>query len=235
MGRRPPQKQGLESLARLKAVVARKAPSTPKAPTASGMAARAPKTPNASSAASAAKAAGTPSTEKAASTASVPNFAEAMRRAGTVPLAPGKTRVLPAKRHQPTAGARAMPSFDVEEQDGWLEGRRVQLPLAEQRRLNGPPGATLDLHGHDVASAKAALAAFLERERELGRERVLVIVGKGNHTAGGVGILRAEIAGWLSEPPLSSHVLAFSTAAPNFGGSGCVVVLLATRGKNKAR
>lgn len=116
-----------------------------------------------------------------------------------------------------------------------MEGYREQLPARARRKLNGLPGATLDLHGHDVESARRALVAFVERARRLGQERVLVIVGKGKHTAGGIGVLRSEIPAWLSQPPLSTQVLAFATAAPKLGGTGGVVVLLAPPSGDKRR
>jgi DNA-nicking Smr family endonuclease len=157
----------------------------------------------------------------------LPSFVEVMQRTGTLPLPPAPARVVPPKRSQPPPQPASSPSFQVREEDGWIEGYREQLPARARRKLNGPPGATLDLHGHDLASARRALIAFVERERGHGRERVLVIVGKGKHTAGGVGVLRSEIPAWLSQPPLSTHVLAFATAAPKLGGTGGVVVVLA--------
>ena len=160
------------------------------------------------------------------------SFAEVMRREGAVPLAPAPARVLLPKPKAPPAPAAA-PAFVVDEHDGWLEGRRARLSPAELAKLRGPPAATLDLHGRDVLGARRALCAFLERERELGRRRVLIIVGKGKHSAGGVGILRSEIGGWLSSTPLSTHVLAFASASPALGGTGGVVVLLAPSANKK--
>jgi DNA-nicking Smr family endonuclease len=159
-----------------------------------------------------------------------PSFVEVMQRTGTMPLPPAPARVMPPKRSRPAAQPASSPSFQLKEEDGWIEGYREQLSAHARRKLNGPPGATLDLHGHDVESARRSLIAFVERERGLGRERVLVIVGKGKHTAGGVGVLRSEIPAWLSQPPLSTQVLAFATAAPKLGGTGGVVVLLAPSG-----
>jgi DNA-nicking Smr family endonuclease len=117
----------------------------------------------------------------------------------------------------------------VTQDDGWVEGFRDGLPARDRRRVHGAPGATLDLHGHGVDSARRALTAFVTRERKRGHDRVLVIVGKGLRTPGGTGVLRSNISEWLSEPPLGNHVLAFSSAAREYGGSGAVVVLLARR------
>jgi DNA-nicking Smr family endonuclease len=87
--------------------------------------------------------------------------------------------------------------------------------------------ATLDLHRLDTNTARRRLASFLAKERAKGRELVLVIVGRGRHSAGGHGVLRGEIADWLTTAPTSEHVLAFRTAPRELGGSGGIVVLLA--------
>jgi DNA-nicking Smr family endonuclease len=71
------------------------------------------------------------------------------------------------------------------------------------------------------------LVRFLAAERARGRKVVLVIVGKGHHSPGGQGVLRAELADWLTTAPIAAHVLAFDTAPPKWGGSGGVLVLLA--------
>ena len=110
----------------------------------------------------------------------------------------------------------------------WIEGHRKGLSH-ERRRIQGPIAATLDLHGHSSRSALEALSEFLARERAAGLRRVLVIVGKGRHAPGGAGILRASIADWLSSAPLAEHVLAFATAPAHQGGTGAIVVLLASR------
>lgn len=154
-----------------------------------------------------------------------------MLREGTVPLAPSPGRVLAAKRNQTKASAPAAPSFRVDARDGFIEGQRTRLPARALVRLNGPPQATLDLHRRDAKSARALLAAFLEQERSSGHELVLVIMGKGRHSAGGIGVLRSEIGDWLAEPPLSAHVLAFATARPELGGTGCLSILLAPKGR----
>ena len=53
-----------------------------------------------------------------------------------------------------------------------------------------------------------------------------MIHGKGTHSPHGVGVLRGEIAAWLSQGPSSEHVAAFATASEAEGGEGAVYVLL---------
>jgi DNA-nicking Smr family endonuclease len=85
---------------------------------------------------------------------------------------------------------------------------------------------TLDLHGLSAEEARRALLAFCKRARGPRRRAVLVVTGKGAHSPGGRGVLRDEIAGWLSSPPLAEHVLCFATVRERFGGAGAVHVLV---------
>ena len=48
--------------------------------------------------------------------------------------------------------------------------------------------------------------------RSRGERCVLVIHGKGEHSPQGAGVLRGEIAAWLSQSAASEHVAAFATA-----------------------
>jgi DNA-nicking Smr family endonuclease len=90
--------------------------------------------------------------------------------------------------------------------------------------------ATLDLHRLDAETARRRVERFLSDERALRHDLVLLVVGRGRHSPGGRGVLRAEVAEWLTTPPASKHVLAFRTAPRELGGSGGVVVLLARPG-----
>jgi DNA-nicking Smr family endonuclease len=122
-----------------------------------------------------------------------------------------------------------VPVFRVELDDDHVDGHRVDLAASDLRRLGGTPTATLDLHRLDADTARRRVLGFLARERAQGRELVLVIVGRGHHSVGGHGVLRAAISDWLTTPPAATHVLAFRTARSELGGSGGVVVLLAPR------
>jgi DNA-nicking Smr family endonuclease len=151
-----------------------------------------------------------------------------MSKTETRPLRAGPSRVTPLPRGDSMKVRSAVaPAFQVRERDGIMLGYRAELSARDRRRIDGMPGASLDLHGLDAERAQRTLFAFLIRERQKGRPRVLVIVGKGRHTAGGEGILRSQIAGWLSSTPIAVHVLGFVSAPPRLGGSGSVIVLLA--------
>ncbi|MEE8580172.1 MAG: Smr/MutS family protein [Myxococcota bacterium] len=87
------------------------------------------------------------------------------------------------------------------------------------------PEMTLDLHGRDSASARGELRKALERAWESGRRCVLVVHGRGRHSAGDP-VLRDALLGWLAEPPLAGRVLAFTPAHHSDGGEGASYVLL---------
>jgi DNA-nicking Smr family endonuclease len=122
--------------------------------------------------------------------------------------------------------------FEVEDDGCRAEGRRAGVPhdvLRKLRRGLFPIDARIDLHGHRTEEARDALARFLGEKRARGERCVLVVHGKGEHSPGRFGILRGEMAAWLSQGLASVHVAAFSTAEPEDGGEGATYVLLEGR------
>ena len=119
--------------------------------------------------------------------------------------------------------------FEVNDDGRNLEGRRLDLADGTFRRLRRGELAIdgrLDLHGKRADEARDALETFL-RERRARRDRVvLVIHGRGEHSPAGIGVLRGEIAAWLSQGRSSQHVAAFATAHKEEGGEGALYVLL---------
>jgi DNA-nicking Smr family endonuclease len=104
--------------------------------------------------------------------------------------------------------------FEVADDGERVEGRRVDLPAETMRRLRRglvPVDARLDLHGMGVPEARGQLELFLRTMRARGERCVLVIHGKGEHSPGGVAVLRGEIAAWLSQGASSEHVAAVAT------------------------
>jgi DNA-nicking Smr family endonuclease len=119
--------------------------------------------------------------------------------------------------------------FEVSDDGRRVEGRRVDLPLDELRRLRRglvPVDARMDLHGMGAAEARAQIELFLRTMRARGERCVLVIHGKGAHSPRGQAVLRGEISAWLSQGSSSEHVAAFATASPEDGGEGAVYILL---------
>jgi DNA-nicking Smr family endonuclease len=119
--------------------------------------------------------------------------------------------------------------FEVSDDGRRVEGRRLDVPAETVRKLRRglhPVDARLDLHGMLAGEAKAQVELFLRTMRARGERCVLVIHGKGQHSPGGSGVLRGEIAAWLSQGASSEQVAAFATAADADGGEGAVYVLL---------
>jgi DNA-nicking Smr family endonuclease len=129
-------------------------------------------------------------------------------------------------------------SFEVVDDGRRIEGRRrgVDGGLVRRLRLGELPiDATLDLHGLRIADAREAVEVFV-RDRRVKSDRVLLIVhGRGRNSPGGVGVLRGEVAAWLSEGKASTHVCAFVTAPEEYGGEGALCVLLANHSDRPSR
>lgn len=151
-----------------------------------------------------------------------------------------KHKMLAAQQEEAEQQARARlhslveegSSFEVVDDGRRIEGRRrgVDGGLVRRLRLGDLPiDATLDLHGMRVAEAREAVESFV-RDRRIKSDHVLVIVhGRGRNSPGGMGVLRGEVAAWLSEGKASTHVAAFVTAPEEHGGEGALCVLLASQ------
>ena len=119
--------------------------------------------------------------------------------------------------------------FELTDDGEHVEGRRVDVPVTELRRLRRglqPIDGRVDLHGSTVDEARVRLEVFLRTMRTRGERCVLVIHGKGRNSAGGVAVLRGEVSAWLSQGASSAHVAAFTTARREDGGEGAMYVLL---------
>lgn len=119
--------------------------------------------------------------------------------------------------------------FEVTDDGRHVEGRRIDVPdetVRKLRRGTFPIDGRLDLHGMPVGDARKHVELFLRTMRARGERCVIVIHGKGQHSPQGIGVLRGEIAAWLSQAGPSEHVAAFATAREGDGGEGAVYVLL---------
>jgi DNA-nicking Smr family endonuclease len=114
--------------------------------------------------------------------------------------------------------------------DGVQEGVYRNLRLGKY-----PIEGALDLHGHTVREARAALFDFLVRSPQARRRTVLVTHGRGARSPTPAR-LKSYVAHWLRHFP---DVIALHGAQRRDGGSGAVYVLLrkssAERGANRER
>jgi DNA-nicking Smr family endonuclease len=124
-------------------------------------------------------------------------------------------------------------SLEMEPGDEWSFLRPGVSRLALRRLRRGYWGiqAQLDLHGFTRDEARLELTAFLDDSHRRGFRCVRVIHGKGLSSRNHEPVLKARIGGWLAE---RNDVLAFCQARPEDGGSGAVVVLLRSVGREHA-
>lgn len=113
----------------------------------------------------------------------------------------------------------------VEDKD---QGGRDEPPskVREAERLRRlPPQARLDLHGMKGAEAVPAIRRFLAESSRKGLEKVLIIHGKGIHSA------ENPVMAGLVRTTLESESLAgsFGKAEKNLGGSGATWVVVRKR------
>ena len=94
-----------------------------------------------------------------------------------------------------------------------------------QRLQNGeiPYGDRIDLHGYRPHIATAELEKFFKHALAQQLRCLLVIHGKGEHSAGNLPVMKNLLNQWLPEQP---EVLAFHSAPPKLGGAGALLVLL---------
>ncbi|MDI1428317.1 Smr/MutS family protein [Polyangium sorediatum] len=120
--------------------------------------------------------------------------------------------------------------FEVTDDGERIEGRRIDVDPREVRRLRRGAytvDGRLDLHGMNAGEARREVEKFVRKRRTDGDRVVALIHGRGNHSPRGIGVLRGEIAAWLSQGPAAHHVAAFASAPEEEGGTGVVLALLA--------
>ncbi|MBO6601719.1 MAG: Smr/MutS family protein [Roseicyclus sp.] len=94
------------------------------------------------------------------------------------------------------------------------------------------PDARIDLHGMTLADAHPRLIHFIQNAYAEGKRLVLVITGKGKDRddPGPIpirrGVLRHQVPGWLTAPPLGAMVLDIRPAHLRHGGDGAYYVYL---------
>jgi DNA-nicking Smr family endonuclease len=121
--------------------------------------------------------------------ANAPTREEKSARAGSGPEpsgSPGKS-AKPAERNPADYLNHWLTMHGVEDKDGgsqdMLDDRQRRIDEAERvRRMR--PQAVLDLHGQSAAEAESSISRFLFDSSRRGLEKVLLIHGKGLHSAG---------------------------------------------------
>jgi DNA-nicking Smr family endonuclease len=136
--------------------------------------------------------------------------------------APVKVAHVPGVPTPPPSHARREPGHTLD--GGW------------DRRLAGgvvAPDRTIDLHGHTLASAHAALEMGLGQALMHGDRVILLITGKPprpeSQRPHARGAIRAAIPDWLRLSAFSGAIAAVRNAHPRHGGAGALYVVLRRR------
>lgn len=139
-------------------------------------------------------------------------------------------RQIPRDERSPGDSLSDHVSLEMEPGDEWsfLRPGLSRQTLRRLRRGYWGIQAQLDLHGFTREEARRELIAFLDDSHRRGFRCVRVIHGKGLSSRNHEPVLKARIGGWLSE---RNDVLAFCQARPEDGGSGAVLVLLRSVGR----
>ena len=134
----------------------------------------------------------------------------------------------PARRPRPRTRESAPVRFEVERAGEHVAGLARGIDRAHLRRLRAgevPVDDRVDLHGLRSDAARAAVRQAFERVAAGGGRCLVVVHGRGRHSADGP-VLKEALVEWLCEPPLASRVMAFASATPRDGGPGATTVLL---------
>ncbi|QJU58929.1 DNA mismatch repair protein MutS [Sphingomonas sp. AP4-R1] len=131
-------------------------------------------------------------------------------------------RAAPAPRasapHPAQPTARAVPGETLD--GGW--DKRLARGLVA-------PDRSIDLHGHNLAGAHAALDQALARAIADGARLLLIVTGRPPRR-GDIepkrGLIRASIGDWLALSPHAGRIAAVRNAHPRHGGAGALYVVL---------
>jgi DNA-nicking Smr family endonuclease len=99
------------------------------------------------------------------------------------------------------------------------------------RRLSrglAAPDATLDLHGHNLATAYELLDRRLDEAIRSGARLMLLVTGKppGREGPGRRGAIRAAVGDWLHASRHAGSIAAVRNAHPRHGGAGALYIVL---------
>lgn len=159
-----------------------------------------------------------------------PAAAPPVLRAGEGPgLVPAKSRPLPplapvGSQRRPARGLTVSPAAAPPPNtlDGGWDKRLSRGVVA--------PDASLDLHGHTLASAHALLDAGLARSIARGDRVLLLVTGKPprpeSERPHARGAIRAAVADWLGASRHADAIAAVRGAHPRHGGAGALYIVL---------
>jgi len=153
--------------------------------------------------------------ERAKKTAPVKKPASPAKKTGKIAIQPHSEKNPEAEKSSHITGPAnlAKPVYAGIDRSSAKKIQQGKMPLE----------ARLDLHGLSQLEARHHLQQFIATALQNGLRNILVITGKGRM---GQGVLRTNVPQWLSEPPLSDHIIAFGPSRPQDGGAGALYVRL---------
>jgi DNA-nicking Smr family endonuclease len=153
--------------------------------------------------------------ERAKKTAPVKKPASPAKKTGKIAIQPNSAKNPEAEKFGHITGPAnlAKPVYAGIDRSSAKKIQQGKMPLE----------ARLDLHGLSQLEARHHLQQFIATALQNGLRNILVITGKGR---AGQGVLRTNVPQWLSEPPLSDHIIAFGPSRPQDGGAGALYVRL---------
>jgi len=147
-------------------------------------------------------------------------------------LAPASARAPVKRRDSPDDGGASSQKFrwpDPSDRHRAAAEGVTDSQLTALARGESEPLERIDLHGTRADVARRLLAKRLESACSQGLDCVIVIHGRGQHSASGVAVLRDALPGWLTTGANARDVLAFTPAPDRLGGLGATLVLLRRR------
>lgn len=144
-----------------------------------------------------------------------------LRHTAHTPRPPAIKRRQPHFESPPLRSTADVPSVQSEEFILYQQTSISHKILRNLRKGQYNVEAVLDLHGMTIDAAAVAVAQFLQNALQARMRVVLIIHGKGHHSARP--ILKNKINAWLRHRP---EVLAFCSALPSHGSRGALYVLL---------
>lgn len=94
------------------------------------------------------------------------------------------------------------------------------------------PDVTVDLHGHNLATAYHLLDSRLEQAIAIGARVMLLVTGKAPQSEErpvARGAIRAAVGDWLAASRHAGAIAAVRNAHPRHGGAGALYIVLRKR------
>ena len=146
--------------------------------------------------------------------------------------------VTPAQPVAPALQAAAKP---VTGKPPRVESKKAPSPAQPSNTLDGSwdrqlsrglvsADDTIDLHGHNLASAYALLDSALDRSIRAGDRLILLVTGKPPRAESerphARGAIRAAVGDWLAGSRHAASIAAVRGAHPRHGGTGALYIIL---------